>query len=353
MNAATIAVEVAFCAALTYIGLVLLRGCGIGGFARYALAFVAGILVFVASMVLLVVSGLPTTPVVALAVASCVALGSWALTRRARGVGRRTSAQRGARWLRDAGAVLTVAVFVVLALPSIDAVTYIKHVDSIEYIAIAGMLTAQTLDEGVSLYQLQKRQLVVPALHAAARYGDAYYLRSVTPAIALSTLLFVVVMALASTRGPRAAAPTAWLVTLAVAVLGVGLLATHNRFVMHAFYINGHLLFGLLAVIVAGAAWLVARRAVDAVAGWSTLAGLALAVLQVTRVEAFVLTTALLVPILTSQRVPLVFKAATLAGYGVGVVVWHGYLVGLGITSLEVTGPLGIGMGALIALPML
>lgn len=353
MTFASIVVEVVFCATLMHVGWVFLRGVGIDGFARFALAFVVGALVYVSSLVILVVIGLPSTPLVALAVALCVAHGTHAWTWRTRGAASRTVHYRGMRWRLDVVTVLVVGVLVAVTMPGIDAVTYIKHVDSFEYIAIAGMLNVQTLDEGVSLYQLQKRQLVVPALHAPAHYADAFYLRSVTPAFALSTVLFMVLIVVASRRGDADGVQTSRLVSVLVIALGVGLLVTQNRFVMHAFYINGHLLYGLLSAVVAGSAWLVARRSVDAVAGWSTVAGISMAVMQLTRVEGFVLTTALLVPILTSERIPLAFRVASLAGYGVGAVVWHGYLVTLGVTGLEVVGPLGVGVAALLLLTLL
>jgi hypothetical protein len=353
MTATVVAVEAAFVAALAWIGLVFLRGVGIEGVARYVLAFVAGALVYVASLVLLVVAGLPSTPIVALVlgltVAYTVAYAVGVVRRRTVEPAPRARPPYGADTVRDATAALAYAALVVLALPVIDAVTYIKHVDSFEYLAISGMLSARTFDEGVSLFQLQKRQLVVPALHAPARYADAFYMRSVTPAIALSTLLFIAYVAAAPHRGE----PRAWRHSLLVVIVGFGLLVTHNRFAMHAFYINGHLIYALLSLVVVGSAWLLARRCVGVASGWSVLAALAMAVLQVTRVEGFVLSTAVLVAVLTSQRVPFVFKASVLAGYGIGTVVWHGFLVSRGVTGLEVVGPLVVGILALLVLSTL
>ena len=351
MNAAVYVVEGAFSAALVFVGLVFLRGVGIDGVARYVLAFVTGALVYVAALVLLVATDLPSTPSVALLVGLFVAVAVRLATRGRRFHGLAAGFGTRVGLLRDGAVSLGVAVLVAIALPAVDRVTYIKHVDSFEYIAISGMLTARSLDEGVSLFQFQKRQLVVPALHAPARYADAFYLRSVSPAIAVSTLLFMVFVVASARTGRSAAPPWPW--SAAVALVGVALLVTHNRFVMHAFYVNGHLFYALLSLVVAGAAWLVARRSVAAVAGWSTVAGLAMAVLQVTRVEAFLLSTALLLAVLTSTRIPILFKATTLAGYGLGVVVWHGYLVRLGVSGTDVLGPLGVGILSLVVLATL
>src|SRR5690606_31006716 len=121
-------------------GSALMRGLGMTGWALPAFGFLAGVAMYLAVGFLQVVSGLPTTPVVALAVVAAVPTGWWAV-RLARG---------GDARVPPVPAALVVAgvVLVVVALRLGRLVTW--SFDSFWYVEIGRMLAGNTYRELVT-----------------------------------------------------------------------------------------------------------------------------------------------------------------------------------------------------------
>lgn len=240
-----------------------------------------------------------------------------------------------------AGAGMAAALFA-----SLDRINF--HVDSHEYMAIGALLNAGTFAEGVSLFQIEKRLLVVPLMHAPGNLTGSYYLASVTPLLAIATLLLLAWLCEASLRDrlPQT-------VTVSVAAGAALLLLTTNRFVQNAFYINGHLLFGALFLLLAGTAWLtVVRRTHEFVA----LQLLAIPVMVLTRAEAPLVVALLIAPIVLDRHRSRAHRIALVITLGGSVAVWQLFLLLLherreATISLSILGMLTLGVAFLLLSP--
>ena len=127
---------------------------------------------------------------------------------------------------------------------------------------------------------------------------------------------------------------------------GAALLLSTNRFVYHAFYLNGHLLFAALLVVIAGAGWLQVRTA-----SLSWLQLVAVPALIVTRPEGFLVAGLALLPTLLSARIPRRHRAWALAVYGVSCVALHAFLGWVNVhrglpVSGQVVGGFAVGLAA-------
>lgn len=223
------------------------------------------------------------------------------------------------------------------------------HVDTIEYLTIGAVLYSGTFVESVSLFQLEKRMLVMPMLHVAANLDGRYALLSATPLIAVATAWLV----WAFTRTGLRATTLSPAVQRALSFAPLGLLLSLNRFGFHAIYMNGHLLFGalLLAMVIAG--YFLLRR--DPSWGDRVLIPVTVmtAAFTISRPEAGIVAALALAPLLVSASVSRRAKVALLLSAGVPLVVWQGFLAVMTVSrevrpGASVLGMLGLGL-ALIA----
>lgn len=247
-----------------------------------------------------------------------------------------------------------VAVSLVVATFSIaERINF--HVDTFEYLSIGLVLTSGTFLEGVSIFQLEKRMLALPVLHAPSSLVNENYLSALTPLLAVACLVALGTIIHAGLR-PRFA-HGAW--PLTVALLACFLLLSINRFVFHAFYLNGHLLFATLLLGLVGVSWLARRRS-------AVLEGVNVTAVQAVLVSAFILTrpeaglvaVLALAPALLDASRSLRARSWLLIAMGSTMTVWQVFLIIIAYAvGSEATRPM-LGMLALavllfVAIPVL
>ena len=302
-----LAVELVSVLALLLGGSALMHGAGLRGWAVPALGFLTGLALFTTVGLLQVVLLLPTTPVIALAV-TAVAPAVWWTVRWLRGAVPRFSPV----WaLLTAGAVALL----VAALQPSHLVNWSR--DSYWYVEIGRLLERGLYREFITPELVTERLIGTPYVHSLAGLADGYYLLSVGVLTALATLVALVWFV-------RNGVAAAWSRDVAVlAALAVVLLVTMNRFVYHAFYINGHLVVGGLILVVAGSGWLLSRG--DAVPTRALMVAQALAVpaVVVTRPEGAAMVGLALLPTLLTGTIPARYRAGLLAVLGGSVVAWQ------------------------------
>src|SRR5690606_2503967 len=151
----------------------------------------------------------------------------------------------------------------------------------------------------------------------AALQGE-FYLRSLMPLLALAvigTFIYAFTSGLATSVGKRE--------RLVFLVVGLAFLVSLNRFVFHAFYLNGHLLLGASVLVIATSMWLVEvnPRRPDA-HGLATLSAAAIATGVLARPEGALFLFVLLVPLTMTPSIPLAYKRALLAVLGITMSLW-------------------------------
>ena len=192
--------------------------------------------------------------------------------------------------------------------------TYLRHVDSVNYMIISGLLLRSDGDLGseVNSLQLQKRMLGTATLHAMQALTDVPMSILLGPWVGLMILLtaFLTVRAI----GSKCFASTS------IALLTVLALATSSRFLMHVTYLNSHLLNGL-AVLVVVSASVQLSTVVNADRYVLEVVVSACAVLVMTRPEGFLLAAIVLVAMLFNLDVSRQFRVDLARGYGFAVIL--------------------------------
>jgi hypothetical protein len=307
-------VELVTVLALLAGGCATLRLGGLRGWALLPLGLLAGVCLYLSIGLVQVFTSLPTTPVLTLTV-TAVAPVAWWLIRLGRGDDVAVPA-----W-----AALLVTASLVAAVGLLRAAHLVKwHTDSLRYLMAGKLLADGTYATAMSTHDLSKRLIGVPLLHAPAHLGGEYYLASVTALLATATLASLVWFVRVGLGGALAAPQLATLT-----LLGALLLASGNRFVFSAFYLNGHLLTGVLVMCVAGCGWLLATGSPVPAGAVRWLQLLALPALVVTRPEGALLGGLALLPTLLSAGITARHRGAALAALGAATVGWHGFMVWL------------------------
>jgi hypothetical protein len=231
----------------------------------------------------------------------------------------------------------------------------LSHVDSHEYLAIGSMLEAGTFQDGVSLFQLEKRMLTVSLQHAPANLSGDYYLASLGPLLGAATVFLLALLCQAGLRSRLGDSSTIPL----IAVAAVLLLVTTNRFVLNLFYVNSHLLVGTLLLLLAGTAWVNATRPPGAPdSGLLPIQLVALPVLVIARPEGALLAAIVIAPIVLSRTLPLTHRSALVTVLGGSVVIWQLFLLTLvqdrgGEVTQAIVGMLAFGAFLLATAPLL
>lgn len=123
--------------------------------------------------------------------------------------------------------------------------------DSFRYVTTGALLADGNLGEATGSLLLS-RGLAVPVLHSPANLSGEFHLRSLTPLFAVATLgvlLWVIRVGLRQAGVERST-------IVVVQVVASALLVSINRFVFHAFYVNGHLFIAGWLLLLAGSIWL-------------------------------------------------------------------------------------------------
>jgi hypothetical protein len=327
-------------------GCLAARAAGIRGWVLPALGLVAGVSLQLAVGLLQVVTPLPTSPALTLAVTFAAPAAWWALRWR-RGDDVRIS-------VPHAAGLLAVLAVVVAVLRAANLAKW--HTDSFMYLMAGELIADGRYASDVSTYLLTARTLGVPLLHAPAHLGGDYFLTSIHALLAAATLAIVIWLL---RRGLAYAAAPAALTTFAV--LGGVLLLTNNRFVFSAFYLNGHLLVALLLLVIAGNGWLLARGVVPADApprALIMLQAVAIPALVISRPEAAMLAVLALLPTWLAGQVRARHRMVTVATLGAANTVWQGFVAWIHLARdaplpLTTIGSLALGVLLLAAIPLL
>lgn len=339
------------------VGITIARAVGLRGWITVPIGLMLSLAAITTGVFIQLTLRLPTTPQITITLLSLLTVIYWAhhLYQQRRHI--------------DAKYVLKLALVPIgisitcLALYGIASpYTNLVHVDSVEYLSIGSLLQQNRLEEGVNLFQFQKRMLGVPSIHSIIGEFGRLYMVLLTPLIALSTLGM---LAWVIARGAVSFKLNRNIVTT-VTVLGVLLLVTNNRFIMQATYVNGHLLFGAQLLLLVSIGWLYVLQA-----GVSRRSALAVQTLLIpamvfTRPEASILLTLALVPMVASKAFDKHYKAALLGIFGISVVLWQSMLTVAYLKAgqslpligakdqvdLSVWGLTVIGLAALLCIPL-
>lgn len=321
-------------------GSVVLGSLGLRGWPLLPLGFLAGSFAVVILTTTLGVLGLSTRPSVVLLLL-CAAVGSFGLVRRA------VLVQTFSLWHVHVVGVVGVAV-VTQVTHAIHLVKYTP--DSYRYLVMSGLL-ANDHFPSAEMDLLSKRMMSAPAIHSLASLAGEPYLRAFTPLLALAVLG---VVAWAIMHSPRQGVAKDWgsQRDVVLAVGAVVLLASFNRFIWHAFYVNDHLFFAAALLVLSTASWLLLSGDGRDDPPLMLLSCLATAALVLTRPEGFIFAAVANVPLLGRSRV-LSQKRALLGSYGATTVGYYGYLLlRAGQPTLEVLGPILVGAASLILIPL-
>jgi hypothetical protein len=190
-------------------------------------------------------------------------------------------------------------------------------VDSAKYLLTANALQTTGSLAAASPWDLRMRQLVTPLLHTGGVADGAGFSATVTPLFALSGL--AVTGWLAWRTFERRGTPTSvrWLLLGSIGLL----IVSTNRFVFHAFYLNGHMFFAVFALVALGLS--VLAIAEDE---WTLLlpASLALAAVVPLRPEGLVTAAVLIVPALGCRSIPYAHRWRLLGPTLATAVLWNG-----------------------------
>jgi hypothetical protein len=332
---------------LLFMLLILVGGCslmhltGLKGWPLPAVGFAAGIALQVIIGTIQAITCLPTSPVLTITFTFLIPVAGW-IWFYIRGHD---------LYIKPLPALFAVLIFLLsaLALRNIVSVTP----DSFAYIVIGSLLESGNLSEASPLILL-RRLIAVPLIHAPANLIGNFYLRSVTPLLALSTLIC---LAWLSYEGLRITVNDQRIIRL-FSLLAVLLLVTNNRFVFNAFYINGHIMTALFLLLLVGSSWLMIRNAEVPMHSLVMLQILSIPVLTVVRPETSLLAGIALMPILISERIHWKKRAILLAVLGISVIAWQGFLwvkySGSGESvPFSVMAMFGFGGIAILAIPAL
>jgi len=225
-------------------GLAIARALELRGLIAVPIGFALGIALFVALGVVQIVANVSTSPIWTLTGTLLVGLAVWLWK-----VHSRPSPKQ---WLALAlsGPALALTVF---GLRKLNWIGW--HSDTFRYLLAGSVLGINRVDL-LSLNLITKRMAVYPLLLAPASDSSELHFASLTPLLAVATLWILgwLLWWASSTRASFSRTERA----LAVVVV-LALLVTNNRFVWHASYLNGHLVFAAYLLLLSGCGWLRVR----------------------------------------------------------------------------------------------
>lgn len=324
-------------------GCAAMRVLGVSGWWLPGLGFLAGICLYLGIGFVQVATWLPTSPAITLVLTVGLPVGWWVLRWRRGG-------DVGVRVL-PAVASMAGLFAAVVALRAANALKW--HTDSLDYLIVARLLAEGHYRSTNTMLLVSTRQLGAPLLHAPANLDGELYLRSITPLLAVATIVTLVWFL---RQGMRIGSGRLGF-GLAAALL-VLLMVTNDRVIHHAFYLNGHLLTGAVVLLAAASGWLLAVGGEQPRRALMGLQILAIPALVITRPEGALMGVLILLPTWLSPRVPRTHRSITMAVFGASTILssvvqgWF-YLDRSTAIPSSVTGPLLLGVLSLLAIPLL
>jgi hypothetical protein len=282
-----VAAEALLCAWLFTVGaagVLFVRG-SVGSVGVLVLGYPLGVAATVVTASLAMLAGLPAPHITAAAVLTVAALAALVATARV---------LRPGDWAAVAGGPVAAAgLSVTFQAANLTRLTP----DSFRYIEI-GALVERTGDlADAPDWLLQQRPLFVPLMFGPSGWLDQLYLPSLLPLLAVAAGATVVWLGYLCLG--ELAVPTVLRVLLPL--LGLAVLLSSDRFVYHAFYVNGHLAFGLYYLLLTGSAWLAATRPDPR---WAWPASAAAVAVTLLRPEAPLMLALALTPVVVAESLP-------------------------------------------------
>lgn len=274
--------------------------------AAAAMSLPTGVCVYTLVGAVLLLLPIPAYPLAALAVALLAAIAAGMLTANGRVSWRR----------REALVTAAIGTAVFLGAAVIREATFVSvSPDSYRYLTTAGIVGLTGGLEHANAFLLESRGWTFPYVHALAAPIGTRFLVSVGPLLAASGLAMVVWFARQLGRWDR----RFWFALAAP----VAFVATTERFVYHAVYLNAHMLFAVLAAVVAGLLALTLHGRLPEETRPVPVALLGLAALSLVRPEAPLVAALLIGPALVAplQRR---HKAALAGAIAIPTATWFG-----------------------------
>ena len=330
-------------AAILIGGIAYARAAGFEGWILPAIGMIAGISLQITITGLLVMCQLPTSALLIVCLTMFIPVAWWLACCQ----GNKNVAV-SLLTVVGTGFVLLVAVFAFAKLNLVKL-----SPDSFNYLNMGALLSSGNMEFAAPNW-LQLRSVGVAAIHAPANLSGAYYLRSITPLLSLSVVTMLAWIGCRWYQSTAATRSTA----CGVAVVAAILLATHHRFVYHAFYINGHMIMAACLLIVAGGSWLLAESAnVNKQAIW-LLQLICIPPLVMTRPDGALFAGLALLPAIVSEQFSHRHRAVLMATLGGSIVAWHCFLWHRYAASgdsppISVSGMIGLGVLSLVAIPVM
>ena len=292
-------------------GSALVRAVGIHGWALPGLGFITGVALTAIIGTFQIVTPLPTWPILTIVLATFAPILFWAV-RLYQGYDVR---------IRIFPALITglFVAFTTFILWQIHLVNW--HTDTFFNIESAALISQGQFEEA-RFAGLTKRLTAIPVIHSLASLSGEYYLRAFAPLLSLSTIVSLLWVFVKGTARKVKTVPA--LLYGAGAVL---LLVTNSRYIFNSFYVNGHLLFAALLIIIVGAAWLLASRTNLPRSGLVAIQTVAASALVFVRPEAAIFAGLALLPMLVSKHIQFKHKAIPLAALGISTIAWQAFVL--------------------------
>jgi hypothetical protein len=316
-------------------GALVLRAAGMRGWGILPFAFLVGMCLEIGFGFVQAFTPLPGSPLLTWALMLATSGGAW-FARRRRG------SQAGLPWhgvaAVGAGAAGAVALFRWLRI-------YTWHIDSLEYVQQAELLVRGRFTATADAYMLDKRLIAFPIIEAPAQLSGADVLYSVVPLLAIATLGALAWFLQTGVTSGLGRGTEAGVIAVAVVAL-----ATMNRFVANASYVNGHLLAAALLLLGAGSCWLLLEGPAAVARPMLVVLALAAPALILVRPEGIFLAVLVIAPMVVSPRVPMRSRRVVAVAVGAVGAVWYGF-VGVMALVRDEDGPRSLAVaGACVAL---
>ncbi len=300
--------ETAAMVAMLVSGMAVASFSGMRGWGLVPFGFIAGISVYVVITFVQLATPLSGSPVLTIALTLALPLGLWAHAQnRARSL--------GVSPVLAIGAVVSLAGFVATIRASH---LYVWHIDSLVQIKASAMLAADRYLDAADHLILEKRLLGTPAVHTAGQLNGEYFLPSLTPMLAVS-LLAAIGWLLVQKYGASRGLIASW----AVAGLAILSLGTMNRFVFHAFYVNGHLIVAAMLLVIVAAVWFATTEPASVSTSLFVIGMMAVPVIVTTRAEGVLLAGLALIPLYASARAEAWMRKAAALVLGFSMALWN------------------------------
>ncbi len=292
-------------------GSFFMRIMGITGWGAPPIGFVTGIIFLVLFGEIQVITGLSITPVYTLLITALIPVSIWIWR-----------FKKGCSVSIQILPALLLGVFTALIVAFLYSANLLNlSPDSYRYAQIGSLIESGNIDVAQPSLLL-KRQIAVPMMHASANLSDKLFLTSITPILSLSA---AAILAWICRKGLETVHDES-LITKVLPITAAMLLLTNQFFVLNAFYVNGHILYAVLLLLIAGCFWLYAGEADVSRTALTTIPLIAIPALVITRPEAPLHIGLTLAPVLVSDHFSRKLKAGLLTALNVSVIVWYGFL---------------------------